>query len=510
MKHILKKIESIAADAWIFPVWKDEKDTREKKNIAQQFSIAADAAYVLGCIKKSNGDYLDVSCAILPSDLKTRVWCIGLGEKKICTVRKLRTAVRKAVVQAKAQKATSIAFCIDDLAFGTVLLDRIAELLAVQCELAQYDFSNYKEKSKDKARRIESIFYCKEYADGEGAVKKALTIGAVIGAHTNAARDLANTPGGDMTPKLLAQSAVAKGKKYGYKTAVFGEKEMKKIGMGGILGVSRGSVEEAQFIVMEYRHGPALQKPIVFVGKGVTFDSGGLHLKPGRSMNEMHLDMSGGAAVIGALGAIAQLKLSVNVIGVVPAVENMPSGQSYRPGDILTSLLGKTIEVESSDAEGRVVLADALTYSEKFNPSIVVDVATLTGACSIALGYHAIGLLTPHDAFAQFLSDMGEESGEYVWRLPLWEEYEADVKGVFADLVNAPKDREAGTIHGGMFLYQFAKKFPVWAHLDIASTITPGSDMYLAKGASGSGVRLLVEIARSIKKFYNEPEESNV
>ncbi len=499
MKHIFKNKESIHADAWIFPTWSDEK----KEAYAKRFSNAGDTIYVSAILKKHSGEYADVAYGMLPSDIQTSVWCIGLGEKKTCTARKLRTAMRKVLLAVKAHKASTIAICIDDFCIPSLAPKRIAELLAVHFEMAHYEFNQYKEKPKDGWKKIESVFYYSEHGEGKKELQRAIVSGSIIGAQVNAARDLANTPGGDMTPKKLANIAVADGEKYGYVVTVLGEKEMKKLGMGGILGVSQGSVEEAQFIIMEYLNGPKTQKPIVFAGKGVTFDSGGLHLKPGKSMNEMHLDMSGGAAVIGAMGAIAQLGLRLNVVGVVPAAENMPSGESFRPGDILRSLSGKTIEVESPDAEGRVVLADALTYVERYRPLAVIDVATLTGACPVALGRHAIGLFTPHDRFSDFLSGIGEESGDYVWRLPLWEEYEIDVKGTFGDIINAPRDREAGAINGGMFLYQFAKKFPAWAHLDIASTMTPGNDMYLSKGASGTGVRLLIDVARNITDFLN-------
>lgn len=499
MKHVFKDKENINADGWILSKWSDQ----EKESYVKNFCDTKDAIYTDTLMKKNHGEYLEVVFGSLPSDAGKSMYCIGLGEKKICTARRLRTAARKIFLQAQSQKVSSIAVCVDDFCIHSLSSERTAELLATHFEMAQYDFNIYKEKPKDGWKKIESVFYYSEHADAKKGIQKAIASGLIIGSHVNIARDLANTPGGDMTPKRLASVATANGEKYGYTTTVLGEKEMKKIGMGGILGVSRGSVEEAQFIIMKYLNGPKAQKPIVFAGKGITFDSGGLHLKPGNSMNEMHMDMSGGAAVIGAMGAIAQLGLRGNIIGVVPAVENMPSGESYRPGDILISLSGKTIEVESPDAEGRVVLADALTYIERYAPSLVIDVATLTGACSVALGRHAIGLLTPQDACAEFLSNMGEESGDYLWRLPLWEEYESDVKGIFGDIVNASKSREAGTINGGMFLYQFAKKFPAWAHLDIASTMTPGSDMYLAKGASGTGVRLLIEVARQMKEKFN-------
>ena len=249
---------------------------------------------------------------------------------------------------------------------------------------------------------------------------------------------------------------------------------------------------------MEYYGGKKNDAPFVFVGKGVTFDTGGLNLKPEDHMLDMWMDMCGGAAVISALGAIAKLKLPVNVIGLVPAVENMPGGAGYRPGDLLKSLSGKYIEVLNTDAEGRVILADALTYAEKYKPRLVVDVATLTGACMVALGAQAAGLFTPDDKIANELLTAGEISGDYLWRLPLWEEYEDEVKGTFGDVQNLGKSRYGGAITAAMFLYQFAKKYP-WVHIDIAGTMKAVDGQGLAKGATGTGTRVLIELAKNYK-----------
>ncbi|OGG82808.1 hypothetical protein A3I46_00090 [Candidatus Kaiserbacteria bacterium RIFCSPLOWO2_02_FULL_54_13] len=269
---------------------------------------------------------------------------------------------------------------------------------------------------------------------------------------------------------------------------------MKKLGMGAILGVARGSTEAPTFTIMEYKG--ASGRPIVLVGKGVTFDSGGLNLKPSNSIYEMHMDMSGAASVIYAVALAARLKLKKHVIGLVPAVENMPGNSAYRPGDVLKSLSGKTIEVLDTDAEGRLILADALTYAKRLKPSVVIDVATLTGAAVSALGLYASALLTRDDALAERLSRDGETSGDYIWRLPLWDEYEERVKGEFADIKNVPggsTSRYGGAIDGGMFLWQFAKELECpWAHLDIAPRMTAAPGDELAKGAAGTPVRLLL------------------
>ena len=264
--------------------------------------------------------------------------------------------------------------------------------------------------------------------------------------------------------------------------------------MGGVLGVAQGSSEDPKFIIAEYNGGPKTQKPVVLVGKGVTFDSGGLNLKPSDSIYEMHLDMSGGAAVIHAVIAAAKLKLKCNVVALVPAVENMVSGSSYRPGDVLRSMSGKTIEVMNTDAEGRVILADALTYAERYKPRLVVDVATLTGASMVALGTRASAIFTRDEKLEHLLRELGEKSGDYVWPLPLWDEYEEEVKGTFGDVANiGKKDRLGGAITAAIFLYQFAKNYP-WVHIDMAPRMTTIEGEYLSKGAAGAPVRLLVKL----------------
>ncbi|TSC59386.1 MAG: leucyl aminopeptidase [Parcubacteria group bacterium Gr01-1014_107] len=264
--------------------------------------------------------------------------------------------------------------------------------------------------------------------------------------------------------------------------------------MGALLGVSKGSKEKPRFIVMEYQKG-GKEKPIVLVGKGVTFDTGGLSLKPSDSMLGMHMDMSGGAVVVHTLALIGKLKLKRNVIGLVPAVENMPSGESYRPGDILTSMSGKTIEVLNTDAEGRLILADALTYAERYKPYLVVDVATLTGAALVALGERCSAFFTKEQKLQNLLLRLAEETGEYVWPLPLWDEYEEEIKGYFADLSNIHRDnsRWGSAIQGAIFLYQFAKSYP-WVHIDMTPRMVSIKSDYLAKGATGEPMKLLLKL----------------
>ncbi|MEZ4484379.1 MAG: leucyl aminopeptidase [Syntrophotaleaceae bacterium] len=305
------------------------------------------------------------------------------------------------------------------------------------------------------------------------------------------ARDLVNEPGNVKSPAFLAEQAQVMAEELGLQCTVLDRPALEQEGLGALLGVAQGSIREPRLIVMHYR-GAGDERPIALVGKGVVFDSGGISLKPGEKMDQMKMDMAGGAAVLGTLQAAARMQLPVNLVGIVPAVENMPSGSAIRPGDILTSLAGRTIEVLNTDAEGRLILADALTYAKRFEPREVIDLATLTGACIIALGHHAAALLGNHQGLLRQLQKAGEQSGERCWQLPLWDDYGEQIKSEVADLKNIG-GRPAGTITAAAFLQHFAKDFR-WAHLDIAGTAwqEKGSD-YRPAGATGFGVRLLIE-----------------
>ncbi|MDZ4385304.1 MAG: leucyl aminopeptidase family protein [Candidatus Moranbacteria bacterium] len=369
----------------------------------------------------------------------------------------------------------------------------VAEIFATNFEMANYEFVAHKTIPKEGWNFVEEI---RIGIGDKNKMEKFFKKGQLIGQETNVCRELANMPGGDMTPSILADSIKKSIAGTGIKMNVLEEKEMKKLKMESILGVGKGSTEKPKFIILEYK-GAESKNPIVFIGKGVTYDTGGLNLKPGDSMNEMNMDMSGGAAVAHAIIAAAKLKIKQRVIGLIPIVENMPSGESYRPGDIIKSMSGQTIEVNNTDAEGRIILADAHTYAERYNPSLVVNVATLTGAASVALGERASAIFTTDIKLESALRDLGEKSGDYVWPLPLWNEYEVEIKGVNADICNTRSQgntRYGGTILGAMFIYQFAKKFPAWAHIDIAPRMTSVFDEFLARGAAGTPVRLLVKL----------------
>ncbi|MDE3012239.1 MAG: leucyl aminopeptidase [Pseudomonadota bacterium] len=314
----------------------------------------------------------------------------------------------------------------------------------------------------------------------------AVLRGTAISHGQDLARDLGNLPPNICTPTYLADSARALARSHKLKVTVLDEAQMQKLGMNSLLSVTKGSRQPPKFIVLEYKGGAVRRKPIALVGKGITFDTGGISLKPGAEMDEMKYDMCGAASVLGTLKSVAELKLPLNVVGVIPTCENMPDGQASRPGDIVTSMSGQTVEILNTDAEGRLILCDALTYTERFQPEAVVDIATLTGACVIALGNHASGLFANKDELAHELLAAGEEAHDRAWHMPLWEDYQDALKSNFADMQNIG-GRAGGSITAACFLSRFTKAYP-WAHLDIAGTAwRSGKD----KGATGRPVGLL-------------------
>jgi leucyl aminopeptidase len=343
---------------------------------------------------------------------------------------------------------------------------------------------NAKEKKREKGAR-EVAMLAGESANGR--LKDAVQRGQAIAEGMALAKDLGNLPGNVCHPPYLAEVARALGEEFKLDVEVLERDDMRKLGMGAALSVGQASAQPCKFIVMKYKGG-GKSKPIVLVGKGVTFDTGGISLKPGANMDEMKFDMCGAAAVFGAMKTAARLKLPINLIAIVPAVENMPGGNATRPGDVVTSMSGQTIEILNTDAEGRLALADGLTYAERFDPACVIDIATLTGACVIALGNVTSGLFANDDELAEQLLESGEDMGDRAWRLPMFDEYQDLLKSNFADMSNLG-GRAAGAITAACFLKRFANKFK-WAHLDIAGTNAVSGD---AKGASGRPVPLLTE-----------------
>ncbi len=432
-----------------------------------------------------------------------RIAC-GKKESLPLSRRKAVLFLRKIVATAKQNKIRSLSLSwseVRKLVHTDVSDAQLGEMMAVAFAMANFAFTVYKKKGKNDYAGVERVFVI-------GAPKEALAgiqRGEIVGTEVNGCRMLANTPGGDMTPKKLVAAAKVALKGTSVTLKVLGRKEMQKLGMGAVLGIAQGSAEEPQFLIMEYRGEPSVKtkkRPIVLIGKGVTFDSGGLNIKTGSNMSEMHMDMSGGSAVIHAIAAAARLKLPTHIIALVAAVENMPSGTAVRPGDIIKSLSGKTIEIVDTDAEGRVTLADAITYAKRYDPRAIIECSTLTGASVVALGFQASGLMTTDEAVLKKLSALGEESGDYVWPFPMWEEYEEMLKSDFADVANVPTggwSRRAGVTGGGMFLQEFAKDIRCpFVHLDIAPRMTSDKDEYLAPGAAGAPVRLLLKAVESL------------
>ena len=396
--------------------------------------------------------------------------------------RKLATASAKAVTDFK--NATSY---LTELTVTEADATWQAQQLALAAGLAGYKFTRCLSDAKPFALGNFTV----HAADKKQlkAVQAGVDLGSAQALGSNVARELGNLPGNICTPSYLVSEAKALAKKCAkLSTTVLDNKKMESLGMGAFMSVAKGSDEPAAMIAMNYKGGKAGQKPIVLVGKGITFDTGGISLKPGMQMDEMKFDMCGAASVFGVMNALVEMNAPVNVVGVIAAAENMPSGRASKPGDIVTSMSGKTIEILNTDAEGRLVLCDALTWAGKFKPSVVIDVATLTGACVIALGNHATGLYANQDKLAEELLAAGESTGDRAWRMPLWDEYNAQLKSNFADLQNIG-GREAGSVTAACFLSQFAEDYN-WAHLDIAGSAWNSGG---AKGATGRPVPLLMQ-----------------
>ena len=436
---------------------------------------------------------------------------VGLGKQEALSAERMRVAAAIALGRARELSTRALCWALPPAApSGPLGAPSLSAALVEGTILANYRFDRFKSKKQgdgdDEGSRLERLILADPTAAaaGTGAMTSAVAAALIVAEAANAARDLQNRPANDLTPSALAQQAreVADGID-GLSAEAEGREGIERRGMGAFAAVAEGSDQEPALITLRYTPpaGALPSAPVLgLVGKAITFDSGGISLKPGAKMWEMKFDMSGGAAVLQAIAAIARLQLPIEVVGVIGATENLPSGHAVKPGDIVTASNGTTVEVNNTDAEGRLVLADCLNHAISLGAQRVVDLATLTGAVIIALGSTYAGLMANDDELADRITRAGERSGEVVWRLPLNEEYEELVKGRFADLDNAPEERKAGTIVAGTFLSNFVGDVP-WAHLDIAGSAWDLGRAYAPKGAAGYGVRLLVELARS----YCEP-----
>ena len=424
----------------------------------------------------------------IPGLKAERVLLVGCGKTSEMTHQHFTNIVTHVSTALSKANIKSAVISLADLACKNLSNAMQVRLATEALQQNSYLFS---ELSKDKAPSLNKVSL--HFADKKTAsmkkAKLAVQIGNAIGVGRNTARDLGDLGGNICTPTYLAKQATNYGKTYSkLKTTILNQKEMEKLGMGSLLSVSKGSRTPPKFIVMQYNGGKKSDRPYVLVGKGVTFDSGGISIKPGAAMDEMKYDMCGAAGVMGTMVTVNELKLPINVVVIVPSVENMPDGAASKPGDVVKSMSGQTIEVLNTDAEGRLILCDALTYSEKFKPKAVIDVATLTGACVIALGAHPAGLLSNQQKLADQILSAGTECGDRAWQMPLWDDYQDQLKSNFADMANIG-GREAGTITAACFLSRFTKKLN-WAHLDIAGVAWFGG---AKKGATGRPVPLLTQ-----------------
>ena len=425
----------------------------------------------------------------VPHALCDRVMLVGLGKERDFRAKEYREAVRSSVRALTQTSATEAVSYLSELTVKKHDVEWMIEQATVVTLDVLYRFDRFKSKSDDQAKEPRKLTLAvprrSDLADGE----KGLLRGLAIGNGMKLAKDLGNLPPNVCTPTYLAEEAGRIAEAFGVGLEVYDRAQIEELGMGSFLSVARGSVQEPRLIALKYQGAKDKNdKPIALVGKGITFDSGGISLKPGEGMDEMKYDMCGAASVLGAFRAVAEMKLPINLVAIVPACENMPAGNAVKPGDIVTSMSGQTIEVLNTDAEGRLILCDALTFAERFSPSTVIDVATLTGACVIALGHIATGLYSNQDSLARELLAAGEEVADRAWHMPLWDEYQELLKSPFADMANIG-GRPGGSITAACFLSRFAKAYD-WAHLDIAGTAwKSGKD----KGATGRPVPLLVQ-----------------
>ena len=418
----------------------------------------------------------------------------GLGKKEKFSGTALMGAAGSAAGMARKLGLKNITVAIE--ATGTLSSRDTASLTVQGIEMGMYTIDTFKtpDPKKKVIGRVTLIIPAAEAA----GVKAGVTEGSLLAASVNFARDMINAPANRMTPSDMAKQAKAAGREFGFRVKVLEESDCRKLGMGAFLGVASGSEQPPKFIIMEYNGSKKKNaKPTVVVGKGITFDSGGISIKPSDGMDKMKYDMAGGAAAIGIMRAAAALRLPVNLVGLVPASENLPSGGALKPGDVVKSMNGKTSEIISTDAEGRLVLSDALCYASRYKPEAVIDIATLTGACVIALGDLAIGLMTNNAELAAKVKTASDTTGERVWELPMWDEYLERMKGDVTDLKNVG-GRQAATVTAGKYLEEFVD-YP-WVHLDIAGTAWEERGRpYQPKGARGTGVRLIIEYLKGVR-----------
>ncbi|HEX5634843.1 MAG TPA: leucyl aminopeptidase [Gemmatimonadales bacterium] len=440
----------------------------------------------------ASGDFVgkrDETAVLYPSSGPSRLLVVGLGKAEEVSANAVRRAAAVAAKRARAIGVPSAAFFVAPESLGTVPAAEAGRAAAEGLAFGAWNYTDLKRPPEEPKPVLAEVALLAPQDTAEW--ERGHAVGTAIGAGQAFARGLQVLPSNQCTPSHLAGVAQALGARHGFTVTVLGKDEIIAEGMGALWCVAQGSAEEPRFLVLEYAGAPGA--PVVLVGKGVTFDTGGISIKPAQNMEDMKYDMSGAAAVLGTFELLGRLKPKVHVVGLIPTTENMPSGTAVKPGDVVRSHLGKTIEIINTDAEGRLILCDALSYARRFSPACVVDIATLTGAVVVALGNTATGVMGTDDALVEELRRAGERADERVWPLPMWDEYRELIKSDIADVKNSG-GRAAGSITGGWFLREFVEGYP-WAHLDIAGTAySDRDDPTRVKGPTGVGVRLFAEL----------------
>lgn len=483
MATILGKLEQVKTSLLVIFTYEDE-ETAEHNRIDK---LLKGQLTELKESKEFEGKLLTVASLRTPTQSFKKLLLVGLGKKKDVTLETLR---RAAGIAAKTGREMAPELVIPFLAdqFNVERLEDAAQAVSEGIILGNYKFLTYKTQGIEDIKVLKKFTFLVEEKSRFAAAQAGLTRGTILAEATNYARDLVTTPAADMSPETLEREARKLAKKHNLKIRVFQEEELQRRGMNAILSVGKGSAVPPRMIILDY--GQSGKQHIVLCGKGVCFDSGGYNLKT-QMLELMKDDMGGAAALLGTLDALARLNVKAHVTVIIGAVENLVSGNSYKPGDIVKASNGKTIEVVNTDAEGRVVLADCLSYGSSLKPDILLDVATLTGASLIALG-NVAGVLTTNDKLAADLVQVGEETGDRAWRLPLWEDHKEDIKSDLADMKNVGYPMRAGISAGAVFLQEFVAEPSRWAHLDIGGAVFDDRERaYHPKGASGWGVRFL-------------------
>ena len=491
MKFNIKtdSIKDISADIIILAV-------NDKNQIINKSGLATTISTYISNILKSDDLLTDIGSILLVHGSKDfdRIILVRVGNEKAFGCKNLVNIMSQVTLAIKKLKIKKFLLPADQFFNENISAHAGTEFIVRELINSSYEINSLKTNKKSALNFQTTIQY---QGQSIGEVRLGLKHGSAVAEGANLTKDLGNLPPNICTPTYLANEAKKLAKAYSMRTKVFDQKQIEKLKMGSFLSVAKGSREAPKFIVIEHTLGPKNKKPIVLVGKGITFDAGGISIKPSPDMDEMKYDMGGAASVLGTMKTIGELQLPINVVALIPSCENLPDGLALKPGDIVTSMSGQTIEVLNTDAEGRLILCDALTYAERYNPELVIDVATLTGACVIALGHHATAIFSNHDPLADELKEASDVSLDKAWHMPMWEEYQPQLNSNFADIANIG-GRPAGSITAACFLSRFAKKYN-WAHLDIAGTAWKSGK---EKGSTGRPVPMLSQflIERSVPK----------